>query len=169
MKLKDKPTWISVQSTNPLLIKCVEGLNDFEHELNRVTKELFDYLSELHGSHCAEATLKITMQQSTTDERLRRGMNEEGYIEPDFGKDFHLMYFKKAEFIFTPKERKTKAKKEFLIPYFHGLMVRYFVNHPTSYSNWEFNQNHFNKQKFPEMRSYAAKVINFPDIRSNIH
>jgi hypothetical protein len=169
MRLNDKPTWMSVQSTNPLFIKRVEGEEVYLQELNRVTKELFNYLSEFHEEYCTDVTLTITMQESRTDQRLIRGMNEEGYIEPDFGKEFLGVYFKKVELIFTPKERITKAKIEFLIPYFHGLMVRYFAARPTAYSNWEFNQKFFDKQTYPKMRSYAAKVVNFPQIVSNIH
>ena len=163
-----KPTWKSVYSTNPNHLERVEGQLGFEDELNRVCKDVLDYLYGYGKAYCDEMTLTLSMQESQTNRRLMRGTNEEGYIEPDFGKPFQQIYFNEANLVFTPKLPNTKEKKEFLRLYFIGLMKQYFASHPTSYSNWELNAKFMDKHTFPRVKNKAFLVINFPQIMSGI-
>jgi hypothetical protein len=167
--MTDKRTWTTVQSTQPSSIQRVTGTLGFETELNQISEHLFVYLREVINEFCSEATLIVTMQQAHTDETLMRGVNEQGFIAPDFGKEFHGIYLKRVTFIMIPTPPITKGKKQFLIPYVHRLIKHYFALNPSPYSNWEFNGFYANKPTFPTIRHHAAKAINFPQIVTEVH
>jgi hypothetical protein len=164
MKIDNNQTWISIQSTNTSFIKQADETDNSIRVLNRVTKALFDYLSEFLWEYCKEATLTLTMQEAESDPRLLRSMNDDGSIAYDYGKDYEGRYFKHIEFAFIPLDGIKKDKQEFLIPYFHKLITRYFATHPTAYSNWEFNKEYDTKDRWPKWDTYAPRIVNFPEV-----
>jgi|GEM_PF-3466325 len=107
--------------------------------------------------------LTLTLVESDRSRRLERGINESGLIAPDFGKTFTGVYFESLQVTLkTPKETKKKTIA-FLQPYVEGLIMTYFMRHPSVASNWENSFRNPNTGRIATTAS-PSTMINFPSI-----
>jgi hypothetical protein len=68
--------------------------------------------------------------------------------------------------IHTPPKT-SKKLKEFMALYVEGLVIDYFIQHPSEYSNWEFSYRNRKGHRIATGRS-PATIINFPSIQINL-
>ncbi len=107
--------------------------------------------------------LTMNLVESDRSRRLERGINESGLIAPDFGKTFTGIYFESLQLnLKTPKGTKKKTIA-FLQAYVEGLIMTYFMKHPSVASNWEHNFRNPNAGRISTTSS-PSTMINFPSI-----
>lgn len=105
----------------------------------------------------------LNLVESDRSRRLERGINESGLIAPDFGKTFTGVYFESLQVTLkTPKGTKKKTIA-FLQPYVEGLIMTFFMKHPSIASNWEHNFRNPNAGRIATTSS-PSTMINFPII-----
>jgi hypothetical protein len=61
------------------------------------------------------------------------------------------------------RQHLSKSEKTNLQNSFHELLARFFIQRPTSLSNWEFNAEYNKDRRFRE-EDIVASMINFPNI-----
>ena len=104
--------------------------------------------------------LSLTLRKANTDDRLRRFTDEPGLIASDFGKKFTGLYFQKIKVqMYVIDERKEYI--ETLRKHFESLVVRYFIDNPSKYSNWEYSLR--NPRPIKTYKGIqTAVIVNFP-------
>ena len=141
---------------------------NFHHGLetiaNKMVRYLVYFLRSYQNDLIKEIRCELTIRQGATDERLGRGINEDGIISPDYGKAFHGRYIQKVVIEVLPQGDHDKESQAFLEAYFKGLAIQYFVMNVTEFSNWEFsNQNPLSRGSF--RGNHASRNVNFPMIQ----
>jgi hypothetical protein len=163
MKVLPEKTWIGFTNTKENSLEVVS--NDIEQTI--VNKEVYaitQYLKKELEVFDVVFEMILTLKQGYRDPRLERGINELGIISPDFGKEFTGLYFQMLELKSDLSGKKHKQKRDFLEPYLESLMKKYWINHITPYSNWEFNfQNKYAPQ--PKNGLSTSHFVNFPGIK----
>ena len=163
MKVLPEKTWIGVSYTKVNSLEVVSN-NPEQNIVNHEVDAIAQYIKKELEVFDVGIEITLTLKQGYRDPRLERGINELGIIEPDFGKEFAGRYFQTLEFKSDFSGKKNKQKRDFLEPYLESLMKKYWINHVTPYSNWEFNhQNKFGpKAKNDLSTSY---FVNFPEVK----
>ena len=140
----------------------------FRHGLeaiaNKMVRYLVYFLRSYQNDLIEEIRCELTLRQGATDERLARGINEDGIISPDYGKPFHGRYIQKVVIEVLPRGDHSIESQTFLEAYFKGLAIQYFVMNVTEFSNWEFS--HQNPLSRGSLRgNFASRNVNFPMIQ----
>lgn len=134
-----------------------------DETLRGLRDDLLPYLTTTVKSFEAQLTL-VKRDRSV---RLSRGINEEGMISRDFGKSFTGYYFESLKLqLKTPKGTKKKLIA-FLHLYVEGLVIQYFINHPSEVSNWENSYRNQNGSRISSTAS-PSTMINFPAIEIHL-
>ena len=146
----------------------VDTSNDPNQKL--VDETLFRLLNDLKPNLeplIQSLDAKLSLVQSDRNPRLERGINESGLIRPDYGKPFPGYYFDSLQVTVKTQPGTKKQTIVFLESYLEGLIIAYFVKHPSAASNWE---NSFRNQKGPRIGSTASPstMINFPSIEIHL-
>jgi len=161
-----KQTWVGKASLNAL-----SKLNPSPHDqhqtiVQKTAEAMIFFLNEYTLEMIPYLEVELTLKQGHHDERLARGMNEEGLIPPDFGKEFVGYYFKDLIVQVKVDQAMDEETKTFITRYVEGLMITYFLQNPSEYSNWEFHHRHRSTAiQSSHHPSSAALKINFPQIR----
>jgi hypothetical protein len=161
MSKKDvRPTWIGVYPDLPKpLVKDKE-----QKIVNDTVASLGAFLHPFLKTFIKDFEISLRFIQDSTNPRLERGMNEDGIMGRDFGKAFSGQYFDTLSVtIHTPTKTLDKTK-EFLKLYVEGLVIEYFIQHPSEYSNWEFSFRNRKGHRIATGQS-PATIINFPFIQ----
>lgn len=162
MKVLPEKTWIGVSHTN-LTNQEVDSTNPEQTIVNQEARAIAQYLQKELEVIDVGVEITLTFKQGYRDPRLERGINELGIIGPDFGKEFTGRYYQTLELKSDLSGKKNKQKRDFLEPYLESLMKKYWINHVTPYSNWEFNhQNKFGPKAKNDLST--SFFINFPGI-----
>ncbi len=163
MTVLPEKTWIGVSHTKTMNQEVVT--KDPEQTIvNQEVKAIAQYLKKELEVFDVGIEITLTFKQGYRDSRLERGINELGIIGPDFGKEFTGRYFQMLELKSDLSGKKHKQKRDFLEPYLESLMKKYWINHITPYSNWEFNfQNKYAPQ--PKNGLSTSHLVNFPGIK----
>lgn len=156
-------TWFGEASTE-LEIKNIKFENTYHQAAQEKAIELFTLLKENLITGVASIEVFLSIRKSPFSERLQRGMNEMGIIAPDFGKDFQGVFFDHLEIHLKTTGTLTQSKQEFLEKYTKGLIRNHFIEHPTTYSNWELS--HHNPKA--STRNHASSSVNFPPLKVNL-
>ena len=163
MKVLPEKTWIGVSHTK---IRSQDFVSKDPEQtiVNQEARAIAQYLQKELEVFDVGIEFTLTLKQGYRDPRLERGINELGIIDPDFGKEFTGRYYQTLEIKSDLSGKKNKQKRDFLEPYLESLMKKYWINHVTPYSNWEFNhQNKFGpKAKNDLSTSY---FVNFPEVK----
>jgi hypothetical protein len=110
---------------------------------------------------------KLSLVQSDRSPRLERGINESGLIRPDYGKPFPGYYFNSIQVTVKTQPGTKKQTIVFLESYLEGLIVAYFVQHPSVASNWENSFRNPNRSRIATTSS-PSSIINFPSIEIDV-
>lgn len=160
MKVLPEKTWIGVSHTK-ITNQEVVSKDPEQTVVNQEAKAIALYLKKELEVFDLGVEIILTLKQGYRDSRLERGINELGIIGPDFGKEFTGRYFQTLELKSDLSGKKNKQKRDFLEPYLESLMKKYWINHVTPYSNWEFNhENKFGPK--PKNDLSTSFFINFP-------
>ena len=111
--------------------------------------------------------VKLSLVQSDRSRRLERGINESGLIGPDYGKPFTGYYFDSLHVTVKTQPGTKKQTIVFLESYLEGLVIAYFVQHPSVASNWENSFRNPNRARIPTTSS-PSTIINFPSIEIEV-
>lgn len=111
--------------------------------------------------------VKLSLVQSDRSPRLERGINESGLIRPDYGKPFTGYYFDSLQVTVKTQPGTKKQTIKFLESYLEGLIIAYFVQHPSVASNWEHSFRNPNRARIPTTSS-PSSIINFPSIEIEV-
>jgi hypothetical protein len=111
--------------------------------------------------------VKLSLVHSDRSPRLERGINESGLIRPDYGKPFPGYYFDSLHVTVKTQPGTKKQTIKFLESYLEGLIIAYFVKHPSAASNWENSFRNPNLVRFPTTSS-PSTFINFPSIEIEV-
>ncbi len=162
MKVLPEKTWIGVSHTKTMNHEVVTK-DPEQTNVNQEAGAIAQYLQKELEVFDVGIEITLTLKQGYKDPRLERGINELGIIGPDFGKEFTGRYYQTLELTSDLSGKKNKQKRDFLEPYLESLMKKYWINHVTPYSNWEFNhQNKFGPK--PKNDLSTSFFINFPFI-----
>jgi hypothetical protein len=152
-------TWIGVSTSsrikNPIPFKdeklqLVHDQADMIHAY--IKSQFYKY------GHLIEVVL--TLRHSNTDERLNRFLDEPGLIAPEYGKKFLGLYFQKIKIEMYPLNE-MKGFIETIKKQFDALIVKYFIENPSAYSNWEFSLR--NPKPVKTYKGIqTAVIVNFP-------
>ena len=155
-----KPNWIGVY---PVLSKAL--VKDKEQKIvNDTVASLVVFLQPFIQPIVKDFEVSLRFIQDSTNHRLERGMNEDGIMNCDFGKAFYGQYFDTLGItIHTPPTTRDKTK-EFMKLYVEGLVIDYFIQHPSEYSNWELSYRNRKGHRIATGQS-PASIINFPFIQ----
>jgi hypothetical protein len=82
----------------------------------------------------------------------------------DFGKAFSGHYFESLSLHIHTKKQTLEKTKEILKLYVEGLVIEYFIQHPSEYSNWEFSFRNRKGHRIATGLS-PSTIINFPFIQ----
>jgi hypothetical protein len=164
MKVLPEKTWIGVNHTRITSQEVVS--NDPEQIIvNHEVDAIAQYLKKELEVFDVGIEITLTLKQGYRDPRLERGINELGIIGPDFGKEFTGQYFQTLEIKSDLSGKKNKQKRDFLKPYLESLLKKYWINHVTPYSNWEFNyENKFGPRSKNDLST--SYFINFPEVKT---
>jgi hypothetical protein len=163
MKLLPEKTWIGVSHTK-ITNREVDSTNPEQTIVSQEASAIAQYLQKELEVFDVGIEIKLTFRQGYRDPRLERGINELGIIGPDFGKEFTGRYYQTLELTSDLSGKKNKQKRDFLEPYLESLMKKYWINHVTPYSNWEFNhQNKFGPK--PKNDLSTSYFVNFPEVK----
>ncbi len=163
MKVLPEKTWLGVSHTK-ITNQDVVSTNPEQTIVNQEARAIAQYLQKEIEVFDVEIEITLTLKQGYRDPRLERGINELGIIGPDFGKEFTGRYYQTLELKSDLSGKKNKQKRDFLELYFESLMKKYWINHVTPYSNWEFNhQNKFGPKPKNDLSTYF--FINFPEVK----
>ena len=155
-----KPTWIGVY---PVLLKTL--VKDKEQKMvNDTVASLVAFLQPFLKTFIKDFEVSLRFIQDSTNPRLERGMNEDGIMGRDFGKAFSGQYFESLSLNIHTKKQTLEKTKEFLKLYVEGLVIEYFIQHPSEYSNWEFSFRNRKGHRIATGQS-PATIINFPFIQ----
>jgi hypothetical protein len=151
------PTQDPVDETNDSTQKLVDEtllglLNDLKPNLEPLIQSL---------------DAKLSLLQSDRSPRLERGINESGLIRPDYGKPFPGYYFNSIQVTVKTQPGTKKQTIVFLESYLEGLIVAYFVQHPSVASNWENSFRNPNRSRIATTSS-PSSIINFPSIEIDV-
>jgi dolichyl-phosphate-mannose--protein O-mannosyl transferase len=141
------------------------GGNEYKRFAQKTVILLLEFLEANLGSVIKKIRINLVIKQGDADERLARGINENGLIKPDFGKSFIGIYFLIAIITIRTHDESGEGKNTFLKKYVEGLVIDYFIQHPSDYSNWEFNHRN---RKASGHANMAARNINFPEIQIHV-
>lgn len=122
--------------------------------------KIYAYIKKEFYKHSFLIEVVLTLRQSNTDERLSRFLNEPGLIAPEFGKKFTGLYFQKVK-IEMDVYNERKEYIETLRKFFESLVVKYFIENRTPYSNWEYSLRNPNPIKTFK-GNQTAVIVNFP-------
>ena len=163
MKVLPEKTWIGVSHTR-ITSQEVVTKDPEQTIVNQEVDSIAHYLKKELAVFNVLIEITLTLKQGYRDSRLERGINELGIISPDFGKEFIGRYYQNLELKSDLSGKKNKQKRDFLEPYLEFLMKKYWINHVTAYSNWEFN--HVNKFGPKAKNDLSTSFfINFPGIK----
>jgi hypothetical protein len=147
------PFMMIVQSIERTLIdKLFRLLNDLKPNLEPLIQSL---------------DAKLSLVQSDHSPRLERGINESGLIRPDYGKPFTGYYFDSLHVTVKTQPVTKKQTIVFLESYLEGLIIAYFVQHPSVASNWENSFRNPNRSRIATTSS-PSSIINFPSIEIDV-
>jgi hypothetical protein len=105
--------------------------------------------------------IELTLRKAATDPRLQRGINERGLIAPDFGKPYKGLYFQKVLLQLHSLNRRSQDERQSIEKTLQALLVQYWIDHPSDYSNWELSyRNPRPVKSFNGIKT--AMTINFP-------
>jgi hypothetical protein len=111
--------------------------------------------------------VKLNLLQSDRSPRLERGINESGLIRPDYGNPFTGYYFDSLHVTVKTQPGTKNQTIKFLDSYLEGLIIAYFLKHPSAASNWENSFRNQNQVRFPTTSS-PSTFINFPSIEIEV-
>ena len=152
-----KPTWIGVYP-----VRSEALVTDKEQKIvNDTVASLIAFLQPYLQVVIQGLDVNLTFIQQSTNPRLERGINEEGMMGRDFGKSFSGRYFDTLGMTIHTPPKTSKKLKEFIPLYVEGLVIDYFIQHPSEYSNWEFSYRNRQGHRIATGRS-PATIINFP-------
>jgi len=163
MKVLPEKTWIGVSHTK---IRSQDFVSKDPEQtiVNQEARAIAQYFQKELEVFDVGIEFTLTLKQGYRDPRLERGINELGIIDPDFGKEFTGRYYQTLELKSDLSGKKNKQKREFLEPYLESLMKKYWINHVTPYSNWEFNhQNKFGPK--PKNDLSTSYFVNLPEVK----
>jgi hypothetical protein len=161
-----KQTWVGKASLN-----AIAKLNPSPHDqhqaiVQKTAEVMILFLNYFLLEMIPNLEVELTLKQGHHDERLARGMNEEGLIRPDFGKEFVGYYYKDLIVQVKVDQAMDEETKTFITRYVEGLMMTYLLQNPSKYSNWEFHHRHRSTvTQSSHHPSSAALKINFPQIQ----
>jgi len=152
-----KPTWIGVY---PVLLKTF--VKDKEQKMvNDTVASLVEFLQPFLKTFIKDFEISLRFIQDSTNPRLERGMNEDGIMGRDFGKVFSGQYFDTLSVTIHTPTKTLDQTKEFMKLYVEGLVIDYFIQHPSEYSNWELSYRNRKGHRIATGQS-PATIINFP-------
>ena len=137
--------------------------NSDQRTVNNYAWSIKNYLIPHLKSPLVSYEVTLVLRQSTADSSVSIGLNEAGVMYPSYGKHFTGQFFKSLSVVFTSATPLSKTEKTNLQNNFHELLARFFIQRPTSLSNWEFNAEYNKDRRFRE-EDIVASMINFPNI-----
>jgi hypothetical protein len=152
--------WVAKASTKDSTNKSL-ALDPNQRMVEEAVLAIALHLHELLSLFETTACLTLALSASDRNARLARGINESGFIAPDFGKAYVGLYFETLVISLDVTGKQLKQKWEFLEPYVRSRMVQYWIQERTPYSNWEFSWHHAKAPK-PANGILTARQINFP-------
>ncbi len=132
-----------------------------QNEAISIKKHLRKFLSPIIDTF----DIQLSLKEGEKSERLSRGINEIGLIKPDFGKPFYHLFYEDIQIILNVKKEVKIDGNEFMERYITGLIMDYFIQHPSDFSNWELNQRN---RKASGHANMPARHINFPKIQLHL-
>jgi hypothetical protein len=158
-----KATLLSISSPNSF------PRDQYQAVVQETAQAIILFLKEFILDMILDVEVELTLRQGHHDDRLARGINEDGFIRPDFGKEFVGYYFKDLVVHLKIGQETDEETKTFITHYVEGLTMTYFLENPSDFSNWEFNYRNHQKCAQPSIyRSADAFKVNFPSLDIDI-
>jgi hypothetical protein len=155
--------WLGVAKLIPVSSDITIAKEENASLVQQKATDIIEFLKPLHIENVVQITCQLLLKRGQKDMRLQRGINEGGILMPDFGKPFLGLYFQRMVIVITFIEDVSTDKKITIQDNVTASMKLYWMNQPTAYSNWEFNQE--NRQRLRTHNGLqTARYINFPEI-----
>ena len=160
--LKDQ-NWLGVANLIPDSSEIAIAKDEYASIVQQQATAIIESLRALKIDNVVNLTCQLLLKRGQKDIRLQRGINEIGLIIPDFGKPFLGLYYQRMVIVITFNKTTPSEKKLIIQDKITAFMKSYWMNQPTAYSNWEFNQE--NRQRLRTHNGLqTARYINFPEI-----
>ncbi len=158
-------TWIGLANSKLQTIEPPVSAQDYTSIVQNEAIAVHQCLDKHLSFILDKLEIQIDLKEGDSSERLARGINELGLIKPDFGKPFKNLFYDRIQVSLKFKKINKESKSEFVERYVTGLIIQYFMDHPSEYSNWEFNERNRKAAMHPLM---TARKVNFPNIVINL-
>jgi hypothetical protein len=167
MNMSKQPVKLTWNGVYPVVSNTL--VKDKEQKIvNDTVASLVAFLQPFLQSVVSDYEINLNLVQDETNPRLARGMNEEGRMGRDFGKSFTGKYFEALSLNIHTKKQTLEKTKEFLTLYVEGLVIDYFIQNPSEYSNWEFSYRNRKGHRIATTQS-PATIINYPYINITLY